>query len=146
MDTSYTQHEYFSGYARSEHKRRQASFPNGRSVLSGRPRQRQLGPGDGALDEDLAAEAIELGRAAAGLDRDRAGLLDEALLIDEAPEILFVEPPPGECLDGTLQLQEGKGGRHQVEDDGPILDLVAQRRYPGGENAAVVIAAHQARR
>ena len=78
------------------------SFPDGRSVLSGRTRQRQFGPGDGALDEDLAAEAIELGRAAAGLGRDRASLLNEALLIDEAPEILLVEAPPGKRLDGTL--------------------------------------------
>src|SRR5258707_15291705 len=115
------------------------------SLLSGRARQRQLGPGDGALDEDLAAEAIELGRAAAGLGRDRAGLLDEALLIDEAPEILLVEPPPGERLDGTLQLQEGKGGRHQLEDDGPILNLGAQPRYPGGEDAAVDLAARHGR-
>src|SRR5258705_13967627 len=76
--------------------------------FSRRAGERQLGPGSGALGDDAAAEAEELGRATAGRRGDTAGLLDETLLVDETAEILLVETPPGERLDGALKLEQGE--------------------------------------
>ena len=67
--------------------------------------KRQLGPGDGALEQHLAPEPEQLGRPAAGRVGNLAGFLDQALLVDQPAEILLVQPLPGERLDGALQLQ-----------------------------------------
>src|SRR5579859_697991 len=112
---------------------------------SGGARQRQLGPGDGAFGQDLAAEAHELGRAAAGADLDLAGLLDQALRLDQAAEILLVQAAASERLDRALQVQQGEGGRQQLEHDRAIFDLGAQARDAGGEDAAMVMGHRLAR-
>src|SRR5215469_15024287 len=82
------------------------SSPDTSPERSARSRQRQLRSADGALEQNLTAEADELRRPAAGLGGALAGLLDEALLIDEAPEILLVEFAAGQGFDGALQLEE----------------------------------------
>src|SRR5215831_1433994 len=78
-----------------------------RPDLLGGTGKRQLAAADGALDHDLAAEAVELGRAAAGGGGDSAGLLDQSLLVDQAAEVLLVQRPAGQRLNTALQLQEG---------------------------------------
>src|SRR5580692_7041919 len=64
--------------------------------------------GGRALEQDLAAKAHEPGGATARRGADPAGLLDQALLLDEAPKILLVQPHPRQCLDRALQLQQGE--------------------------------------
>src|SRR6185437_12239846 len=52
--------------------------------------------------------------------------------------ILLVQLPPRDRLDPRLQLGEGEFGRHQLEDHRTILELGAQARDRGRENAAVI--------
>ena len=63
-------------------------------------------PGCRPFEHDLAAEAHEPRRPAAGLRADAAGLLDQALLLDQAAEVLLVQPHAGQRLDRALQLQQ----------------------------------------
>src|SRR6516225_6210167 len=77
-------------------------------------------------------------RPAAGLSADPAGLFDQTLVLDETPEILLVQPHSRQRLDGALQLQQGEGGRHQLENDWSILDLAAQAADCGGEDPPVI--------
>src|SRR5262249_24871208 len=107
----------------------------GRASRSARARERQLGPGHRALKQDLAAEPDQLGRTAAGLRRNLAGVLDQALLIDQPAEILLVEPLSGERLDGALEGKQREALRHQLEDDGAVLDLGPQPRDAGRQDA-----------
>ena len=65
--------------------------------------------------------------------------LDQILLLDQPPEILLVQPSPRQRLHGLLQLQQGELGRHQLEHDGPVLDLGAQPRDAGGQDATMVM-------
>src|SRR5689334_524006 len=83
----------------------------------------QLGAGDSAFEHDLAPEAMELGRPAAGAGGNGAGLLDQALLLDQAAEVLLVQRSAGQRLDPALQLAQREIGRHQLEHDGPVFDL-----------------------
>src|SRR5206468_1982 len=92
----------------------------------------------------LAAEAHEPRRPAAGRGADLAGFLDETLLLDEPAEILLVQPDTGECLDGSLQLQEREGWRHELEYDRPVFDLAAQAAERRRQDAAVVERHHDA--
>src|SRR6188508_1382216 len=59
----------------------------------------QADAGGGALAQRFAAEAEELGGAAAGARVDLAGALDEAGSLDQAPEVLLVQRHAGERLD-----------------------------------------------
>src|SRR5690349_9618717 len=103
---------------------RQTRLRSKRRAASGGGAQAQAG--GGSFEQYLAAEADEAGRAAAGAGADLAGLLDQPLLLDETAEILLVQPRPGQCLDRALQLQERKGGRHQLEHHWTVFDLAAQ--------------------
>ena len=44
----------------------------------------------------------------------------------------------GDGLGPALQLREGKGGRHKVEQNGAVAQLAAEATEAGGEDAAVV--------
>src|SRR5947209_4233865 len=88
---------------------------------SDRAAERQLAAAEGALEHDFAAESVELGGAAAGFGRDRAGLLDQALLVDQAAEVLLVQRPAGQRLDRALQLQQGEFFGHQFEHDRTVF-------------------------
>src|SRR6478752_497100 len=87
-----------SSYAIYEYKTVKRGLPDTEqpchAPCSGRTGERQLGSGRCTLGDDLAAKTEELGRSPAGRRRHRAGLLDQPLLIDEAAEILLVQPPP----------------------------------------------------
>src|SRR5262245_50582648 len=67
-----------------------------------------------ALERHFLAEAHLARRPSTGGADDATGLLDEALLLDEAAEILLVQANPGERLDGALQLEQREAGRHQL--------------------------------
>src|SRR6516165_7518651 len=54
------------------------------------------------------------------------------------PPIMLVQPHPRQRLDRALQLQQGEGGRHQLENDRSIFDLAAQAANCGGEDPPVV--------
>src|SRR5439155_17959853 len=71
-------------------------------------------PGCRTFEQDLAPEAHEPRRPAAGLGADAAGFLDQALVLDKPPEILFVQPHAGQRLDRALQLQQREGRGHQL--------------------------------
>src|SRR5947208_15476928 len=75
---------------------------------SGGAGEGQLAAAESPFEHDLAAEAIELGGTAAGFGRDRAGLLDQALLIDQAAEVRLVQRLAGQRLDCALQLKQGE--------------------------------------
>src|SRR5262249_30607774 len=76
-----------------------------------------------ALEQHLAAEAIELRWPASGAGPHLACRLDEAGALDETAEVLLVQVRTEDRLHRLLQLEERELGRHQLEDDGPILDL-----------------------
>src|SRR6516162_8683786 len=57
-----------------------------------------------AFEQDFAPKADEPGWPAAGLDTDPAGFFDQALMLDETPEILLVQPHARQGLDRALQL------------------------------------------
>ena len=84
------------------------------------------------------AEAKQLGGPPDRICGHCAGFLDQVLLLDQAAEILLVQPATGQRLDAALQLQQGEGRRHQFEHDRPIFDLGAQPRDAGGEDAAMI--------
>ena len=107
-------------------------------MLAGTPCGAQAQAGGGAFEQDFAAKADEARRAAAGLGADPAGFLDQALLLDQAAEILLMQPHAGQRLDRALQLQQRKRRRHQLEYDRAIFDLAAQPADRGREDAAVV--------
>ncbi len=80
---------------------------------------------------DLAAEAHQFGRPAAGLRRHAARLLHQALLLDEPAEILLVQPPPGQRLDRALQLQQGEAlAGINSNTTGRYLILARKRAMP----------------
>ena len=54
-------------------------------------------------------------------------------------KVLLVQMPPGQRLDGALQLEQGEVGRHQLEHHRPVFDLGPQPGDGGGEDAAVVV-------
>ena len=66
---------------------------------------RQPHPRRRALAQDLAAEAEQLGRPAAGLDVELAGAFDQAAVLDQAAEVLLVQPNAGQGLDDALELE-----------------------------------------
>ena len=108
-------------------------------MSSGGAGERELGAGDGALEQDLAAEAVELGRTAAGAGRHGARLFHQALLIDQAAEILLVQAASGQRFDRELERilsQQARGARLK-----PILEinlrhpLVAAIAGAGGDKA-----------
>src|SRR5215472_8998086 len=68
--------------------------------------QGELAADDGALGQDVAAEAVELGRAATCGSSDVTGFLHQLLLLDQATEVLLVQQPAGQRLHGPLQLAE----------------------------------------
>src|SRR5688572_20338545 len=70
---------------------------------SNRARQGQLGSNQRPLEQNLAPETDQLGRAATGVGRDLSGLLDETLLIDQAAKILLVQTPPRKRFDSSLE-------------------------------------------
>src|SRR6185369_170484 len=93
-------------------------------------------PWRGALPEDIAAEAVEAGGAAAGAQTVLAGGLDEAAALDHAAEVLLVEMRAEHRLDRPLQLEQGELVRHQLEHDGAALHRAPQladsaRQHPG---------------
>ena len=59
-----------------------------------------------ALAQHVSAEAELLGRSAASLSRQSSGAFDQALALDQAPEILLVQAGAGNGLDGPLKLQK----------------------------------------
>ena len=99
---------------------------------------RRRRPGAGAFEQNLASETHQSGRPSAGLDADPAGFLDQTLVLDEAAEILLVQPHPQKRLDGTLQLQQGERRRHQLEHHRAVFDFAAQPPDRGGQDAAMV--------
>ena len=101
---------------------------SGRAVTP--PRQPQLGPDDGALAQNLAPEPDEFRRPAAGLGEDLAGFLDQPLLVDEAAEILLVQPPPGKRLDGALERNSVKLAGISSNTTGRYLILARSRAMP----------------
>src|SRR5207247_11245809 len=101
-------------------------------------RQWQFRPGDNPFVENGVAEAEQLGRSSDGVGGRLPGLLDQFLLLDEAPEIRLVDQPSGERFDRPLQLEEGEAGRHQLEYDGAILDLGTKPRDARRQDAAMV--------
>src|SRR5262249_3157411 len=116
-----------------------ASAPQPCDSRSSRARQRQLASDYGSLQDDLAAEAEELCRPAAGLVQHLARFLDERLLLDQAAKVLLVQLSTCKSLDGTLQLQQRERRRHQLENDRAVFDLGAQPRDAGGKDAAGVL-------
>src|SRR5215831_19021742 len=110
----------------------------GRGLRPG-DRERQLGAGDGPLEQEIAAEPDQLGRTTSGLRRDVAGILDQSLLVDQSAKILLVELPSGERLNGALERQQREPLRHQLEDDGAVFDLGPQSCNAGGQDAAMVV-------
>src|SRR5438552_3105264 len=68
-----------------------------------------------ALGEDLTAETEKGGRPTAGCGRGLAGRLDQRRTLHQAAEILLVQEPAGNRLDGMLQFGEREFGRHQLE-------------------------------
>ena len=80
-----------------------------------------------AFQQDFAAKADEAGWAAAGLGADPAGFLDKALLLDEAAEILLVQPHSGQGFDRALQLQQRKEGGINSNTTGRYLILPRRR-------------------
>src|SRR5260221_2632230 len=113
----------------------QAALP---CVGSERARKWQLSRGGSPLRHDRAGEAEELGGPAAGRRRHAAGLFDQPLLIDQPAEVLLVKTLSGERFDGTLELKQREGWRHQLEDDRAIFDLRPQPGKAGGEDAAMI--------
>src|SRR5947207_335106 len=92
-------------YARYEHKCCQAIVTIGQvPCSSGRTvdalGQGQLAARDGPLQQHIAAKAEQLGRPARRAHRELAGLLDQILLLDQAAEVLLVQPAPGQGLHG----------------------------------------------
>ena len=105
--------------------------------LSSPPHPRQPHPRGRPLAQHLAPEDEQLGRTAAGLDV-LAGAFDEAGVFDQAAEVLLVEAHAGEGFDHPLELEQGEGGRQELEDDRAVLELAAQPAEGGGEDAPVV--------
>src|SRR5262249_59303811 len=85
----------------------------------------KLGAGERAFEQDFAAETVELARPPAGAAAHCAGLLHQALLLDLAAEVLFVQRPAGQSFDRALQLTEREVGRHQLEYHRAGFDLRA---------------------
>src|SRR5262245_21534487 len=79
-----------------------------------------------ALAQDVAPEAEQLGRAPSGLGVELAGPLDQAGVLDQTAEVLLVETHAGERLDDPLELEQGEGGRQELEDDRAVLELPTQ--------------------
>src|SRR5690348_12359145 len=104
------------------------------ATRSDRTGKRKLAAAEGALEHDLAAEAVELGRTTARPGGDRAGLFDQALLVDQPAEVLLVQASSGQRFDCALELQQGERLGHQLEDDRPVLDLGAQASDASSEN------------
>src|SRR5262245_7222650 len=124
---------------RSNGSRCAASAPQPCDSRSSRARQRQLASDYGSLQDDLAAEAEELCRPAAGLVQHLARFLDEHLLLNQPAKVLLVQLSTCKSLDGTLQLQQRERRRHQLENDRAVFDLGAQPRDAGGKDAAVIM-------
>ncbi len=49
-------------------------------------------------------EAEELGRTTTGIRHQLPGALDQPTLLHQTPEVLLVQPHPGQGLDHPLQL------------------------------------------
>jgi hypothetical protein len=94
------------------------------------PQQRQAQPRGRPRRQDLAAEAEQLGRAAAGVGVLAAQALDQVLALDHAAEVLLVQRHAGDGLDRALQGRQGELGRHQFEHHGAVLDLAPEAREP----------------
>ncbi len=56
-----------------------------------------------------------------------------------------MQRPARQSFDGALQLQQGEGRWHQLEDHRPVFDLGSQPRDPGSQDAAMVVAHRHAR-
>src|SRR5688572_3936566 len=89
-------------------------------------RDRSREPDRGGGMAHLLAETPQAGGPSAGFEGDLAGFLDQALLLDQAPEVRLVQAQPRQALDRLLELEESKGWRHQLEDERAVLDLAAQ--------------------
>src|SRR5579864_5245027 len=120
--------------------RESSAMPEGRdNEKLSRPSDRQPRARIGPLAHDFAFETHELGGPPAAFRRDLPGFLDQALLLDEAAEILLMELEAGEGLDRALQPQEREAFRHQLEDDRAIFDLGPQPCDRGREDAAMIM-------
>jgi hypothetical protein len=61
-----------------------------------------------------------------------------AVLSTSRRKVLLVHEAAGDRLDGVLQFRQGELGRHQLEHHGAVLELGAQPRDGGRQNAAVI--------
>src|SRR5262249_37117349 len=105
-----------------------------------------LQSGGWALLQHFAAEAKQRRRTAAFLLHRIAGRLHEGAALDQATEVLLVQMPAGDRLDGALKLGQGELGRHQLENDGGVFELGPKARNRRRQNPAVVEAHGDARR
>src|SRR6185436_12307622 len=62
--------------------------------------------GGQALEQDVAAKAVELGRPTAGAEAVFPGRLDQAAGLDQPAEVLLVQMRPQDRLHGLLQLEQ----------------------------------------
>src|SRR5215218_10273145 len=92
---------------------------------SASPQARQAHPWSWPLDQHLAPEAHQAGRAPARLGCHFTGFLHEPLHLDQAAEVLLVESDTGQCLYSPLEVEQGEGGGHELEDHRTVLDLAA---------------------
>ena len=73
-----------------------------------------------------AAAGEQFCRAATGAGAEAARRTDQTGTLDTPTEILLVQGNAGDGLGPALQLREGKGGRHKVEQNGAVAQLAAE--------------------
>src|SRR5690606_32769522 len=93
----------------------------------------------GPLEQDLAAEPVEAGRASASLRPYLPGRLDKPSTFDQPAEVLLVQMRAEDGLDGLLQLEQRELVRHELEDDRAILDLRSDSPDGRRQDTAMVI-------
>src|SRR5262249_55291316 len=93
----------------------------------------------GAFGDDFAAKPEKLCRPAHRAARVGSGLLDQALRLDEAAEVLLVQARTRDRFDRVLKIGQREGFRHQFEDHRPVFELSAHAPRGRRENAAMVV-------
>ena len=78
-----------------------------------------------SLEQNVAAEAKELGRAAARFRADIARRLDETAIFHQPAEVLFVQMMPGDGFDRLLQFEQSEGFGHHFKHHGAVFEFAA---------------------
>src|SRR5690606_4769106 len=99
----------------------------------------------GPLEQDLAAEPVEAGRASASLRPYLPGRLDKPRTFDPPAEVLLVQVPAVDGLDGLLPLEHRELVGHGLACHRAILALRSDSPNGRRQDTAVVVAPRRAK-